>query len=314
MLFLGLIIGGSCKKETPTEPVIKPDTTHIDTSTATETYGAFQIMLTTDKQTSMLGKIYDGPTPPVEIYTEIMKSGPCKLYKRVHPYCEDCGSSASCIAEDSCQPYSKAINIGTITVNGLKLANGKTSFTMDPINYYYQPMADDRIAYPPCNEGDVATLSASGSAQLAAFTLNFKGITALKVLNDTNQVPFPDHQAITLNWVPPATTGNSKIFVQVDISYHGGTQAKIEANCEDNGSLTIPAQMLDSLKTFGISGFPRIQISRRALSVNATAKVKITMESLVTLWLAIPGVISCNSDAQCPEGQACAGDQRCRPK
>ena len=122
-----------------------------------------------------------------------------------------------------------------------------------------------------------------------------------------------DGQPIDLRWTPPTVTGISTIFVLIDISYHGGTNAKIECECDDNGSLRVPAKLLDSLKTFGISGYPKLEISRLAISTDTTAKAKVVVESKVVKMLQIPGVISCNVNEDCPEGQYCAPDQRCRP-
>jgi hypothetical protein len=92
----------------------------------------------------------------------------------------------------------------------------------------------------------------------------------------------------------------------------GDPAGKIECDCEDNGSLTIPASMLDKLKTYGISGFPKLEIARYAIDVNAFSNAKIVLESRVTMMLDIPGVISCNGDDECPEGQTCGTDFRCQ--
>jgi hypothetical protein len=72
--------------------------------------------------------------------------------------------------------------------------------------------------------------------------------------------------------------------------------------------------MLDSLKTFGIAGFPRIEIYRRSSASNPTNKIRLIMESVVALYLKIPGVYSCGiNGTTCPDGYTCGGDQRCVP-
>ena len=292
---------GTCNKETtnPTKPVV---------GTA-QSFGTFQISLVSeDAYTGVLGKMYDGPTPPNMIFEEVMTSGSCRLFKRLYPFCNPgCGGTAACVKDDSCQPYPTAVDIGTVTISGLTTNDGKSSFSMDPLNKTYQFTS---LTYPPCKEGDLVTLTAAGSASVSGFTLTVKGISPITLLNDT--IRMADGQPITLRWTPPTISGISTIFVLIDISYHGGTKAKIECDCADNGSLTIPAKLLDSLKSFGISGFPKVEVSRRAITTDTNAKAKIVIESKVVRYLEIPGIISCNGDGECPEGQYCAGDQRCR--
>jgi hypothetical protein len=98
----------------------------------------------------------------------------------------------------------------------------------------------------------------------------------------------------------------------INLSYHGGTKGKIECDCEDNGSLVIPASLLDQLKALGISGFPKIEIARRSIGTNAAAHADIVIESKVIKMLKVPGLVSCNGDEECPSGQSCQGDLRCQ--
>jgi len=288
-----------CKNNNPTS----------STTNTAPTFGTFQVSLIADgAYTSVVGKMYDGPSPPNMVFEEIASSGSCRLYKRLYPFCNpDCGGQGVCVKGDSCQPYPSSVNIGAVTISGLKTKDGNTGFSMDPINNTYQFTS---IAFPPCNEGNVITLNAAGSSSMSAFTLTIKGISPLTLLNDT--IKMIDGQPINLRWTPPTVTGISTIFVLIDISYHGGTKAKIECDGSDNGSLTIPAALLDSLKTFGIAGFPKLEISRRAISTDTSAKAKIVLESKVSKILSIPGIINCGSDTDCPPGQTCGADLRCR--
>jgi hypothetical protein len=302
-IFALLIAFGSCNNDDEGDPA--------DETPTTQSFGTFQVSLMADDgYTSVLGKMYDGPSIPTMFFEEIAASGCRKLFKRRYPLCvPECGGLAVCVEDDSCQPHPSAVNIGTVTISGLDLNDGQTTFSMDPINSNYMYTS---IKFPPCNEGEAVTLTASGSSSVPAFTLTVKGIAPLTLLNDT--IKLIDGQPIDLQWTKPTVTGISSIFVLINISYHAGTNAKIECECDDNGSLTVPAKLLDSLKYFGISGFPKLEISRRAVSTDTTARAKLVVESKVVKMLQIPGVISCNDSADCPEGQYCAPDQRCRPK
>ncbi len=291
---------GSCNKESNPSTINKPPT---------ESFGTFRVSLIGDEnRTSIVGAINDGPTPPSIIYEKLMTVNKCSLYKTLHPSCEpSCGIDGACVAKDSCQPYPNAIDAGTVTVNGLKIANVKTPFTMDFIVVGYQPVVT--VDFPPFSEGDTITLAAAGKGTMPPFTLMARGISPLALHNDS--VPCGDHQPIDLQWTKATIPGISTIFVFIDISYHGGSKGKIECDCEDNGSLTVAASLMDSLKSFGISGFPKVEVTRITTGANETAKAQIVIESMVRRWISIPGIITCNNDTQCPEGYHCGGDQRC---
>jgi hypothetical protein len=148
---ISVILCGSCfeDKSTPTTPSSDPRDTVLPTDNlTTETAnGSFRITIEGQKGTaSFLGRVNDGTTPPTEVYTVIKTDGPCKLLKRASPNCSpECGGSAACIAENTCQPYPHSIKIDTVAVTGLQLGNGKTSFKMAPIGYNYMPKAEDSL-------------------------------------------------------------------------------------------------------------------------------------------------------------------------
>jgi hypothetical protein len=126
-----------------------------------------------------------------------------------------------------------------------------------------------------------------------------------------------DSQPITVKWTPATIPGISVIFISIDISYHAGTLGVIECNCDDNGSVTIPASLIDKLKALGTSGFPKLEISRRSVGTNSTTNARFVIESQVVIPLQIPGVISCDendpSANTCPEGYICGGEKKCVP-
>ncbi len=278
-------------------------------------FGTFRIQLIPEDKgmgdpayTRVLGTMFDGPSPPNSIFKEVKSSGVCKLMKAVSPFCsQECGLGYKCIAEDSCMAEPKVIGVGKVTITGLKYNNKSTPVVMEQLRGNYQ-MVGVTLDYPPWEEGDTITLSAAGSADAAAFTLKARGITPLEVLN--NEIVVSDGQPITLQWKPPTVKNVSTISVQINISYHGGTKAEIQCECEDNGSLTIPGSMLDELKSYGIAGYPRVDITRKSIGYDEVSKAQVILECMVTRMLTIPGIESCDRNEDC-QNQNCI-DRRCQ--
>jgi hypothetical protein len=302
-----LIVFGSCNKGGNGNP-----TTIQKTKGTKDAYGTFLVKLDILRGvTNVNGQFFDGPTPSNIIWEIDTVVGNCRLFKKRIPVCNTpCPSKNVCVDDDKCEPSPLKMSVDTVLVNGLKTSNGKTSFSMYPVGSIFAYAPDDGILYPPCSEGETVTFIAQGDSIAAPCTLTAKGISPLEVLNDSILVA--DGQPITLNWTPPSIPGISTIFVTVDISYHAGTKGKIECECPDTGSVTIPAVLLDKLKSLGMSGFPKVDISRLSTATNATGNTKLVIESITTLALTVPGVLSCTKNSNCPNGQTCGSDKRCQ--
>ena len=261
---------------------------------------------------TIAGKVYAGETPSAINWVEKGASGACKVYTPTTPFCEiACGSGALCVADNTCKDFPKSVSAGKVTVTGIKLKSGAPSFTMTPLFNNYQPGAADSMSYPPFAEGDAVTFSAAGDTSVGAFKVTAAGISLLNVLNDT--ITLADGKPISLKWTAPAKAGVSVVSVFVDISHHGGSKGKIECEAPDNGSLEIAASLVDKLKAFGVSGYPKIEITRKAKGTNADVKVDLVLESLVSKELQIPGLISCDGvNTLCPTGMTCQQDLQCK--
>jgi hypothetical protein len=284
-------------------------------SDSESTYGAFRIQLFPEDTgagdpaySRIWGTMYDGPSPPNIIFKEVMSSGNCKLMQAISPTCA-CGLGYKCVSEGSCMAEPKSINVNRVTITGLKVNKTLTPIVMDPPkSNYYQMVNNMTLDYPPCTEGDTITLTAAGSDNAGAFKLKVRGITPLEVLN--NEILAEDGKPITLQWKPPTIPDVSTISVRINISYHGGTKGEIQCECPDNGSLTIPGAMLDQLKSYGIAGYPIVEITRRSIGYGEKTKAQVIVECTVTKLLTIPGVVSCNQNGDCPN-QHCV-DRRCQ--
>jgi len=292
-----------------------------DQAPAGPAFGAFQVALVplvagargepdTPAFTSIVGKVSDGPTPSGMIWEEAAANGDCRLVTPRIPFCEQpCGGGALCVEDGECQPYPAAIGVGTVHVEGLQTTGGQTSLSMDPVAGYYQLGGGVGLVYPPFAEGDDVTLTAGGSASAPGFTLAARGIGPLEV---TSEILRLDGEPMVLEWTPPGQAGLATISVAIDISYHGGTKGQVLCDAPDTGSLEIAASLLDGLKALGVSGFPKAEIARTAVgSADPPDQVDLVIVSRVTKMLEIPGVVSCNEDGDCPEGQTCQFDFRC---
>jgi hypothetical protein len=208
------------------------------------------------------------------------------------------------VEDNQCQTYPSPVTAGPVTVEGLKANTGETSFSMKPIANHYMPPAGILLDFPPCAEGDTVTLTASGASAVPPFTLKARGISPLKILNDT--ITMLDGQSINLLWAPPVKRGFTTISVKMNISLEIGTKGIIECrDVPDDGALTIPASLLDRLKALGVAGGSYINIIRKSYTSNQTIKADLTIESTVIKYVKIPGLISCFMDYECPQGLTC---------
>lgn len=279
-------------------------------------YGGFHVNMVPHSEnsqgyTTVLGKFFDGASPSPVGWKEAGASGSCKVFIPKIPFCPvPCDIQAACVEDGVCQDYADPVVIGQVTVEGLATKAGATSFAMNPIANNYQPANNVIVAFPPFAEGGAVTFSASGDTAAPAFAVSSKGIPPLALLNDT--ISLEDGKPVILRWTPPAQPGNSRISVDVDISHHGGSRGMIECEGPDTGEMAIAGALVDQLKALGISGFPKLEIARKAVGVHPEFEVELVLESRVTKYIGIPGLISCSDDPDCPDGQTCADDMQCK--
>ncbi len=62
-----------------------------------------------------------------------------------------------------------------------------------------------------------------------------------------------------------------------------------------------------------LSAFPTIVLSRESVGAAAVSggRVELVVVSRIETAVSIPGIISCNGDEDCPEGEACGLDRKC---
>jgi hypothetical protein len=263
--------------------------------------------------TSVVGKIYDGPTPSQTVWEEAGKDGPCRFLTPRVPFCTvSCGGSAVCVENDTCQKYPTAHSVGTVQVTGVHTQTGTTTFSMNSVANNYQPLAGVSLPYPAFSEGEEIRFDADGGCYVAPFTLKANGVSPLLLSNES--ISLATNQAVKLSWTAPEQSNSSKIYVKLDISHHGGTKGKIECETEDNGSLEISASFITQLLKLGAAGFPTIVVTRSTTgsATISAGRVDLVVSSEVEKEVLIPGVTSCNKDTDCPSDQKCQKDLTCK--
>jgi hypothetical protein len=265
----------------------------------------------TPGKTTVIGKIYDGPSPSQLVWEDGEKIGACQLRTPRVPFCSTpCGGSAVCVEDDTCEPYPKAGSAGPVTVSGVALEGGGDTFTMEAIVNNYQPPATAKLLYPGFAEGDTIRLAADGDV-FGAFKVHARGIGPL-VLTSAG-VELAADTAVTLTWTAAAEPDASTVHVKLDISHHGGTKGMIECDGPDNGAIELAGPLVSQLLDLGVAGFPSIEVARRSVGYTTIAegRIDLVLTSRVERAVEIAGLISCNDDTACPDGQTCQPDLKC---
>ncbi len=271
----------------------------------------------TTAHTSFLGIIRDGAPNELTNWVDGQnQGGGCKVLRPEVPFCDpECGEGTACVGTGQCRAEPTSHSVGTMTVTGLSTQAGASEFTIDPMapKYNYQPGASVRLAYPPATEGTEIKVATAGG-DYDPFEVKSSGIAPLEVTSAT-PIAMNRGQNLTVTWTPKGSGGQSSIEVLVDISHHGGAKGKIVCTVEDNGSLSIPSSQVDELLDLGKAGFPTVKLSRVARgSVDiAPGRVDLEVYSHVETPLEIEGLISCQNNSECPDGQSCGSTRSCEP-
>lgn len=300
---------------TATEPVTSGFETDDTPGDGAILVGNFQVELVPAKGdsaalTTVLGKVYDGPTPAAIVWEPGTVAGDCQLQTPRVPFCATpCGGSAVCVEDDTCQPYPTAHGVGTVTVRGIELATGETEFTMDPIANNYQPAGAVKLAFPPFAPGDAVSIEAAGD-YFPAFTIATTGIAPFALTS--GEITLAAGTPIDLTWA--AGDDATGIRVKLDISHHGGTRGMITCEAPDSGALSIDGALVGELLDLGVAGYPTIIVTReiRGATTITAGRVELVLASKIEQAVQIPGLTSCTADADCADGQTCQPDLTCK--
>jgi hypothetical protein len=266
----------------------------------------------TGQGTSVQGKVKNGPDADYQIWDVASTAGDCELRTPRIPSCMPaCPGSEVCVEVNTCRAAPASVSVGDVTISGVSHAGASEPVKLRSIVKNYQTPGDVTWDSPGFAAGDPIGLSASGG-ELEPFEIEASGVTPLLMTSDTPELA--GDAPIELSWEPEVAEVETRLYVRIDISHHGGTRGLIECDTADDGSLTIDGSLLQGLIDQGVSGFPNIRITRSNIGSVPTPLgiIELKVNSLLQQDITIEGLASCNTDEECPAGTLCETDRVCR--
>lgn len=260
-------------------------------------FGVFTVDSNED-YAAVAGAAADGVVPTA-VLTELLRSGDCTIWRRENPFCDPpCASGETCGLDGACVPYPAAVELGTVDVFGLL-----QPVSMSPVNpgaAYF----DTSVPNPPWTAGAVLTLRTGGGPS-APVRVNAVAPEALAMEGaDWSLSPGAD---FTVRWTAAAPGARTEVLLQLRIDQHGLTPASLECVFADDGEGTVPADTLDTLIGFGLTGFPAGSLARRTVdhAELGAGCIELHASSSRLARVEIEGYTPCRRDDECPEGQTC---------
>ena len=270
-----------------------------------ERAGSLSLRLSGDDRTLVDGSIADGVIP-AGVYRELASEGACQLLGP--PFCATtCASGTSCAGEDSCVPMPTNQSAGAVTITGLLtpvevMVNGITG-------KYSKTILDP---YPAFEAGAAIKLSAAGDF-FSPFELHAWGVSPL--VTSLTTINVSNGSGVPLTWeTAGANAEQTDIFISFSVNVHGAVTGWIECTVPDTGSFEIPATLVSELIDLGLSGFPRMTMTRRSADSTELSTgdcVDFEVGSQVTIELTVDGLVSCSDTSDCPEGPTCTPEFTC---
>lgn len=263
-------------------------------------YGSFSLRLSEDR-TILDGWVRD-KVKPSGVPRELAADGACHLYAPRDLFCTTpCASGMTCAGDDLCVATGMVQSAGTVTVTGLQVP---VEVTKNGITGEYGKTILD--PYPAFQPGTAIQLSASGDV-VSGFTLRGWGVPPL--VTSLTTVNVSSGSSVPLSWdTAGVDPEQSEISIWFSVDVHGATTRWIECTVADSGSFELPATLVTELIELGLSGFPRVSITRRSTDSTQLADgscVDFEVGSELKIPLTVDGLVSCNTDDECPTGQTC---------
>ena len=258
--------------------------------------------------------VFDAEPPPLFRFTTTLRDGECELLVPRISFCaQRCPSNAVCVADERCQPRPGPVDVGAITVSGLRRADMAplSQFTAAAMGCPFSTTASSSIRRSP--QGQTIQWSIAGAGTVPALTFEMPTIDEMQVLSLAPESR--PGQPLEVRWVPPvgAVPDGQRAPVSLDFTHHAGLRGMISCVTADDGATTIPAPLITGLHALGMAGFPALFVTRSVVRTREVNGHRLTFEvkSERDLYVGIPGLRSCRLPQECPEGQRCRDDFTC---
>lgn len=262
-----------------------------------EDLGDFIIELATD-YTSVSGKI-EGAVDPETLTVELAREGSCRLVTPPGFNCDPpCAPSQWCGADLACATKPKALDLGTVTVQGL---SARASMTPNPNTNGYSLAPP--LPHPGYEPGANILLTTTGG-EVEPITLQGWGVSLFEL---SQQARVDPGMATALSWAAPSDPGPAHVAVSLNINLHGSNKAWIECDFPDTGTAEIPATLIDGLIAQGVTGNPTLSVARRTASSTGIEPgcVEFIVHSPIATPVEVAGLTSCVNTSECPDGMTC---------
>ncbi len=281
------------------DPTGDPATVPLNGECPLETKWGEFVVANFDFYSIVDGSVSNGVVP-VTILENVGEDGTCKLLKRNNPFCEPaCEASETCDFDGSCIPFPEGQELGTVTIGGL-LKPVIMEAVVPGYTYF-----DTDLPFPTFDNGELIELRTGGGS---FEPIEMHGIGVENMVITEQEWLLYENQDLVFNWTPP--TGDvvrSKVHVQLNIDQHGLTPIQLFCEFDDDGQAALPASLVTSLITSGVTGFPNATVTRRTMdSTNiGDGCMEFTVKSPVQPDIRVDGFVPCFSDYDCPTGQTC---------
>lgn len=246
-----------------------------------------------------MARIRDGFNPLDEgIYQPVQQEGACRLLRKVNPFCDPlCAGGTVCSVGGECVPEPGLRSVGSMTAVGL----------VEPL--LLEPLSDGSyrqlgLPDPPFAPGARIRVTASGG-ELAGFTLRGIGVAPLVVAPGV--LTIRPGQSLEIAWDSDGTV-DSLVAIDVRIDQHGNSPLNLHCDAPDTGSFAVPAALLDTMRTDGVTGYPHAYLERRTADSVAVPQgcidLRVSQQS-GQIDVEVEGHYPCLYDGDCPEGLTC---------
>ena len=245
---------------------------------------------------SFAGSVADGVVP-VSVLEQVGAEGDCILLRRNNPFCKPlCSPGETCDFDGSCIPYPQNHDVGTVAIEGLL-----EPLMVEPVPPTFAYF-DTSLMHPPFAPDSPLELTATGG-DYSAFVLHGFGVPTVEPTAEELQLAIGE--PVTVEWGPVGSQARLRLVIRID--QHGLSPVQLECQTEDDGTLEIPAALIEQLLDFGVSGFPQADYYlQTADSVEIEPGcVELVVYSHHLTQVSVEGHTPCDGPGDCPEGQVC---------